>query len=350
MKTLDKLIQEINFKDLSKKVQHYDSRFSQDDLYNYVNDMVTRNTQSNTPQVDERLYYTPKQRKIVKEGNLDGYVWKITSNGAYPCLYITLAQGHPLHYCTDVYASNGTGISGWIETPLKYVTYWDNGTLGFDFADYNDFIYGDYSHQNGKKWTVEELEDMVKQCVQDLHKANNEETANWLYKQLYDDYDDDYDYDDYYYDDEYDDYDNESQMNENKKMKTSFKKIIRESIARVINEGKESTASANRMIKILYKGVNDLTAHLYRDTDWYNIDNVFERIENIIGSEGELFVWCENGGYVKDREGKPIYKEWKLRIELSNGGMIGGSVKANAAGSVKDPLDAYDITCTFWRE
>ena len=133
-------------------------------------------------------------------------------------------------------------------------------------------------------------------------------------------------------------------------MKTSIKQIIRESLARVINEGKESTASANRMIKILYKGVNDLTSHLYRDNDWRYINAVFQRIEDIVSSEGELSVWCENGGYVKDREGKPIYKEWKLRIELNNGGMIGGSVKANAAGSIEDPLDAYDITCTFWRE
>lgn len=130
----------------------------------------------------------------------------------------------------------------------------------------------------------------------------------------------------------------------------SIKSIIRESLARVVNEARESTLAANRLIKILYKGVNDLTSHLYKDTDWHNIDNVFKRIENIIGSEGQLFVWCENGGYVKDREGKPIYKEWKLRIELSNGGMIGGSVKAHAAGSINDPLDAYDITCTFWRE
>jgi hypothetical protein len=45
-----------------------------------------------------------------------------------------------------------------------------------------------------------------------------------------------------------------------------------------------------------------------------------------------------------------VCKEWHLKIELNNGGLIGGIVKAHTAGSVMDPFDAYDITCTFWRE
>lgn len=130
----------------------------------------------------------------------------------------------------------------------------------------------------------------------------------------------------------------------------SLKQIIHESIIQALNESRESTITANKLIKTLYNNVNDFTTHRYKDDDWRYINAVFQRIEDTINSEGQLSVWCENGGYVKNKEGMPIYKEWKLRINLNNGGIIGGSVKANAAGSIEYPLDAYDITCTFWRE
>lgn len=125
--------------------------------------------------------------------------------------------------------------------------------------------------------------------------------------------------------------------------------FICECIGETVNEARESTIAANRMIKALYKGVDSLTHSRYRDNGWENIDNVLGTIESIVGSEGEASFWCENGGYVKDNQGVPIYKEWKVLIELNNGGKITGSVKANACGTREDPFDFYDITCTFDR-
>lgn len=118
----------------------------------------------------------------------------------------------------------------------------------------------------------------------------------------------------------------------------------------ILKESREITTATNRLIKTLYREVDDLTSHIYRDNDWRYVNNLLQKIEDAIGSDGDLSVWCENGGYIKDREGTPVRKEWHLKIELNNGGLIGGIVNAHAAGSTYDPFDAYDITCTFWRE
>lgn len=130
----------------------------------------------------------------------------------------------------------------------------------------------------------------------------------------------------------------------------SLKKYIKESVRLAINEVKESTQLTNKMIKTLYRGVNDLTSGFYKDDDWSGVNTIFDRIENIIGQEGELSVWCENGGYAKQIGEEGNYKTWKIQIELECGGIIGGEVVAHSAGTHKDPFGRYDITCSFWRE
>lgn len=335
---------------------------------------------NDTAQVDKRLYYTPsRERKTIKEGNIDGYDWKIVSNGNCPFLYVTLNGGHPLRQCREIYTSNGAGIGDWIGLSDRGVTYWQNNTVGFDFGEDAD----------KKPWTVEKIEKLAYQLVQDLKRIkDDEESVRELNDALYgndnyDDYDDDNhyhynsnnntsnntsndskssskkyndaddDYDDDY--DDYDDFDFEDEFEEILKRElNNFE--LGESLTHnkrslySLKESREVTTATNRLIKTLYKEVDDLTSHIYRDNDWRYVNNVFQRIEDVIGSDGELSVWCENGGYVKDNDGTPIYKEWKLKIKLNNGGAIGGSVKAHTAGSVMDPFDAYDITCTFWRE
>lgn len=74
----------------------------------------------------------------------------------------------------------------------------------------------------------------------------------------------------------------------------------------------------------------------------------FDIINNIIGSDGELKVWCENGGYWKGVGEFPNYKEYKFEIELIDGIKINGSLKCHSAGTIEDPFEKYDITVTFW--
>lgn len=131
---------------------------------------------------------------------------------------------------------------------------------------------------------------------------------------------------------------------------SKLQRLITESVREVINEAKESTIATNKLIKRLYNGINKITGSFFKDDDWNGVNIVLNRIEEIIGDEGELDVWCENGGYAKPITEEGNYKTWKLKITLYNGGIIGGELNANAAGTSKNPFGRYDITCGFWRE
>lgn len=129
-----------------------------------------------------------------------------------------------------------------------------------------------------------------------------------------------------------------------------FKTNIAESIKSILREVRTTTYDTNKTIKRLYNAVNKITHKFFHDEDWSGIDSVIDVINNVIGGEGDLSVWCENGGYAKQIGEEGNYKTWKLKIELRNGGVIGGELNANAAGTHEDPFGRYDITCSFWRE
>lgn len=132
--------------------------------------------------------------------------------------------------------------------------------------------------------------------------------------------------------------------------KTKINESVRNVLRSVLKEGKESTREANKMIRRLYNAVDKVTHGFYKDNGWEGVDSVLDVIENTIGDEGDLSVWCENGGYAKQIGEEGNCKTWKLKIELFNGGVIGGELNANAAGTHDDPFGRYDITCGFWRE
>lgn len=141
-----------------------------------------------------------------------------------------------------------------------------------------------------------------------------------------------------------------NEMKECSKRYNIFRNMINESVKRILREGKESTREANKLIKHLYNAVNRVTHGFYRDDAWQGVNDVLKLIDTTIGDNGELSVWCENGGYAKPIGEEGNYKTWKIRIELFNGGIIGGELNANAAGTHQDPFGRYDITCSFWRE
>lgn len=123
--------------------------------------------------------------------------------------------------------------------------------------------------------------------------------------------------------------------------------IIRESANKILVEISNSNVK-KKYINKLYKGTKDLTSHLYKDDNWTSAFEAFDIINNIIGHDGELNVWSENGGYWKGVGEFPNYKEFKFKIELIGGIEIGGSLKCHSAGTVEDPFERYDITITFW--
>jgi hypothetical protein len=123
--------------------------------------------------------------------------------------------------------------------------------------------------------------------------------------------------------------------------------IINESVIKIINEA-SNLQLKRKLIRKLYKETQELTSHIYRDDDWRHVSDSFAFIRDIIGDIGELSVRVENGGYVKDKDGIPMYKEYLFNIVLNDNSEINGSLKCHAAGSVEDPFDRYDITITMW--
>lgn len=124
-------------------------------------------------------------------------------------------------------------------------------------------------------------------------------------------------------------------------------RIIKESVNNFILESSNSNIK-KKYINKLYKGVKDLTSHIYKDDNWSSAMKAFDIISNIIGNDGELSVWCENGGYWKGVGEFPNYKEYKFEIELIDDIKINGSLKCHSAGTVEDPFEKYDVTVTFW--
>lgn len=126
-----------------------------------------------------------------------------------------------------------------------------------------------------------------------------------------------------------------------------LKQIVKESVITYINEASNSYIK-KKTINQIYKHTQSLTDHLYKDDAWQGVSNAFKTIESVIGDNGELDVWVENGGYWKTIQHFPNYKEYRFKITLNNGIAINGSLKCHSAGTMEDPFERYDMTITMW--
>ena len=112
--------------------------------------------------------------------------------------------------------------------------------------------------------------------------------------------------------------------------------------------------SKARLKTLLYKETKKCTYNkLYKDTGWngpqciWNTFNDLDLSWNIVRSD-----------YKKVRGEEhmmPTYKEWEFEIfwNSKEGGLgkhmkLGGLVTASGAGSVKDPLDRYDVNMVIF--
>lgn len=98
------------------------------------------------------------------------------------------------------------------------------------------------------------------------------------------------------------------------------------------------------------------TGKFYRDSAWEGVDLVRRDIEDAFKliknntRQFEVSIYPENGGYRKSKDGLSQWKEYKIDIYLKNHKtpIMGGVLNCHAAGSVNDPFDAYDMSCTIW--
>ena len=116
-----------------------------------------------------------------------------------------------------------------------------------------------------------------------------------------------------------------------------------------VNESSSVSSLKKKMINKIYKNVTPLISSIYKDDNWQQVNKVLSAVESVVEPfNGELNVWCENGGYWKRIDEFPNYKEYKLSITFADDLIINGSLKCHSAGTMEDPFDRYDITLTLW--
>lgn len=102
-----------------------------------------------------------------------------------------------------------------------------------------------------------------------------------------------------------------------------------------------------------------VTGKLYRDESWEGVRavkkicaNALKNLNNKLdGFKYEIIIAPDNGGYRKSNDGMSQWKQYKVEIyknptdskEHPEPFMI-GTLNCHAAGSIKDPFDAYDMS------
>ena len=160
-------------------------RLTESQLTKIIAESVKKVLREEYESMDHRLYFDNPdgQNKLVAEGQIGDYAWTICSRGDAPRFYIFIPEGHPVYYCKENNWLGDGSITRIVEPIVREVTYWRKGVLGVDFMSADDFINrpGDLRHKNGKKWTVEELINIIKRYVQELKEMENDnELAEYL--------------------------------------------------------------------------------------------------------------------------------------------------------------------------
>ena len=105
-------------------------------------------------------------------------------------------------------------------------------------------------------------------------------------------------------------------------------------------------------IKKLYRLVHPYTTHLYHDNAWEGVYKIWDTFRkegiNIQISPGKYRNYLTN----QTKSDVSPWKEYPFTILYDNNKgntvYIDGMLRANAAGTIKDPFDRYDITVSFY--
>ena len=107
--------------------------------------------------------------------------------------------------------------------------------------------------------------------------------------------------------------------------------------------------SIKARIDRIHKRCNEygLSSQKFHDDAWAAV-GFYKRAIESLGYEVEI--WVENGGYrdYDPQDHMPRSKQYEIRITADDGMVIEGYIKCMAAGSVRDPFDAYDTMISLW--
>ena len=129
---------------------------------------------------------------------------------------------------------------------------------------------------------------------------------------------------------------------------SKIRRIVNESIKKVLLEGKEQTRLTNILIKKLYKVAQNYK-RLYKDNDWTYLRALMNDLSNVPGVRDFNY---GGGKYHQNGKefGESAYKLYTVEIETEFDTIIRGEVYCNFAGTIDDPWSRYDMTVNFWRD
>ena len=117
---------------------------------------------------------------IIDAGEEGDYFWIIISLGGWPCAYVGIKVGHPLFAMNydEIYEKGieldvhgGITYTDTEVIGLSLQRWW----IGWDYAhsgDYSQYRLEHYSE--GKKWTVPEIKEDIKEIIKQLRKEADE--------------------------------------------------------------------------------------------------------------------------------------------------------------------------------
>jgi hypothetical protein len=105
-------------------------------------------------------------------------------------------------------------------------------------------------------------------------------------------------------------------------------------------------SSGKNARKIINNIISKYSKGLYRDEYWTPVNSIFSDLRN-----ANIDYTIEKTEYSKNTDGIPISKRWTVSIEFVNDKnkptKLFGQIVASGAGTVSDPLSAYDVVGYF---
>ena len=145
----------------------------------------------------------------------------------------------------------------------------------------------------------------------------------------------------------------------------SLKSFINESYSNGLLDKSVKIPERKKVYNAIYNKLDStkVTGHLYRDGSWEGVRLVTKDVKDALeelnskrsdGYQYEVSIAPDNGGYRKSNDGMSQWKQYKVELykvhkdfntdeEYPEPFMI-GTLNCHAAGTIKDPFAAYDMT------
>ena len=145
----------------------------------------------------------------------------------------------------------------------------------------------------------------------------------------------------------------------------SLKSFINESYSNGLLDKSVKIPERKKVYNAIYNKLDStkVTGHLYRDASWEGVRLVTKDVKDALeelnskrsdGYQYEVSIAPDDGGYRKSNDGMSQWKQYKVELykvhkdfntdeEYPEPFMI-GTLNCHAAGTIKDPFAAYDMS------